>query len=57
MTIKVYFDGITNMGCCIKNARVEVNEDYTMRQIVNAIKEAGYQMFKLDSMNRFVKVS
>lgn len=54
--IKVYFDGITEMGCIIKNAMVVVPEDYTMNQMVNAIKDARYKMFKLDTMKRFVKV-
>ena len=53
---KVYFDGITEMGCVIKNAMVVVSEDYTMNQMVKAIKENGYKMFKLDSMKRFVEV-
>ena len=53
---KVYFDGITEMGCVIKNAMVVVSEDYTMNQMVKAIKDNGYKMFKLDSMKRFVEV-
>lgn len=54
--MKVYFDGITEMGCSIKNAMVDVPEDWTMNQMVNAIKEAGYKMFKLDTMKRFVEI-
>lgn len=54
--IKVYFDGITNMGCCIKNAMMVLPEDYTMTQVVNEVKRLGYQMFKLDTMKVFVKV-
>lgn len=53
---KVYFTGITEMGCCIKNACVIVNEDYTMNQLVLAMKNAGYTMFMLQSMKRFVKI-
>lgn len=54
---KVYFDGITGeYGCCIKDAMVTLNDDYTMNQLVNAIKDAGYQMFKLPTMHRFCKI-
>ena len=55
--IWVYFDGITKeYGCCIKNARVYVQEDYTMNQIVTAIKANGYSHFLLSGMKRFAKV-
>ena len=54
--IKVYFTGITEMGCCIYGASVFVPEDYTMNQMVQAIKEAGYKMFMLNTMKRFVAV-
>lgn len=53
---KVFFYGITEMGCYIQNAMVVVPKDYTMNQLVKAIKENGYKMFKLDSMKRFVEV-
>ena len=53
---KVYFDGITEMGSCIKCACMELPEDYTMTQVVAEVKRLGYQMFKLDTMKRFVKV-
>lgn len=52
----VYFDGITEMGCVIKNAMIIVPEDYTMHQMVNAIRAQGYKMFMLNNMKRFVKV-
>ncbi len=55
--IKVYFDGITSTyGCYIQNACVTLYEDYTMNQLVSAIKSNGYQMFKLHSMKTFAKV-
>ena len=54
--IKVYFYGITEMGCFIKNAMVVVPEDYTMNQLVKAIKENGYKAFMLDTMKRFVEI-
>lgn len=53
---KVYFDGITEMGCVIKNAMVVVPEDCTMNQMVNAIKANGYKMFMLETMKRFVEI-
>ena len=53
---RIYFDGVTEMGCVIKNAMVVLPEDYTMNQMVKAIKEAGYKMFMLNTMKRFVEV-
>lgn len=44
------------MGCCIQNAMVVVSEDYTMNQMVKAIKEAGYKAFMLNTMKRFVTI-
>lgn len=55
--IKVYFDGITSAyGCYIQNACVILPEDYTMNQLVSAIKVNGYQKFKLHSMKVFAEV-
>lgn len=54
--IRVYFTGITNMGSCIQGAYVWVTEDYTMNQLVTAIKEAGYTHFCTNTMRRFAKV-
>lgn len=53
---KIYFYGITEMGSCIQDAMVVVPEDYTMNQLVQAIKAAGYKMFKLNTMKVFAKV-
>lgn len=53
---KVYFMGITNMGCCIMNACVTVSNDYTMTELVRAIKNADYKAFKLNTMSRFCGV-
>ena len=55
--IKVYFNGVLTCGAYIYGACVEVPEDYTMRQLVNAIKEAGYIQFMLDSMKILAYVS
>lgn len=47
---------ITRMGCVVY-ASIEVPEDYTMNQVVNEVKRAGYKEFRLvDTMKRFVKV-
>ena len=54
---KVYFDGITSeYGCYIQNACVFLPEDYTMNQLVSAIRANGYQKFKLRSMKVFAEV-
>lgn len=55
--VKVYFDGITAAyGCYIQNACVVLPEDYTMNQLVTAIKFNGYRKFKLQSMGVFADV-
>ncbi len=47
---------ITQMGCVVY-ASIKVPEDYTMNQVVQAVKQAGYKEFRLvDTMKRFVKV-
>ena len=56
MMIKVYFNGTTESGCYIQNAMVVLHEDYTMNQLVKAIKEAGYINFMLPTMKRLVEV-
>ncbi len=53
---KVYFDGITEMGCNIQNAVVMLPEDYTMNQLVSGIKALGYKMFKLNTMKVYAEV-
>ena len=52
--IKVYFNGETEMGCYIQNTMVVLPEDYTMNQLVTAIKNAGYTRFMLPTMKRLV---
>ena len=53
--IKVQFYGITAMGCgCY--ASVIVPEDYTMNQLVQAIKNAGYTAFRTETMKRIVEI-
>lgn len=56
----VYFNGELNVGCggaaYIQGASVNVPDDYTMTQLVNAIKEAGYISFMTDSMKKLVRI-
>lgn len=53
---RVYFDGITEMGCSIKNAMVTVSDDWTMNEIVEAIKDQRYIFFKLPTMKCYAPV-
>ena len=47
---------VTEMGCVVY-ASIKVPEDYTMNQVVNEVKRAGYKEFRLlDTMKRFVRV-
>lgn len=55
--IKVYFDGQLECGAYIKNAMVILPEDYTMNQLVKAIKEAGYISFMTDTMKKAVIIA
>lgn len=54
--VKVYFDGERESGAYVQCASVILNEDWTMLQLVNAIKEAGYISFCLDTMKRLVRI-
>lgn len=54
---RVYFNGETKEnGAYIQNAMVVVSEEYTMTELVKAIKEAGYRTFMLQNMNRLARV-
>lgn len=55
--VKVYFDGELECGAYIQGAMVVLNEDWTMTQLVKAIKESGYKSFMLiESMRRLVRI-
>lgn len=54
--IKVYFNGVLNCGAFIYGAEVTVPENYTMLQLVTAIKNAGYKSFMTDTMKRLANV-
>ena len=56
--VKVYFDGETSYGSFIYGASVILPEDYTMNQLVTAIKDSGYRTFKLgtcEDLPRYLK--
>ena len=53
---RVYFDGVTESGAYVQSASVLVNEDYTMLQLVTAIKAAGYVKFMTKTMRKFANV-
>ena len=55
-TIKVYFNGVLEYGAYIQGADVEVPENYTMFQLVMAIKEAGYKRFMTETMRTMANV-
>ena len=47
---------VTEMGCTVYTS-INVPEDYTMAQVVKAVKNSGYVMFRLlDTMKVFVRV-
>ena len=55
-TTIVYFDGQLENGTFVQNAAVEVPEDYTMNQLVTAIKNQGYTSFTTRTMKTLVKI-
>lgn len=54
--VRVYFDGQRESGAYVQNAMVVLNEDWTMSQLVRAIKESGYVSFMLRTMKRLVRI-
>lgn len=52
---KVYFDG-EKYGAYVQGASVTVSDDYTMTELVKAIKAAGYATFMTETMRRLAKV-
>lgn len=53
---EVYFDSVLECGAVIKNDMVVLPEDWTMTQLVKALKANGVKMFKLETMRVFAKV-
>lgn len=56
MMIKVYFNGQLENGAFIQNATVIVPEDYTMNQLVTAIKNRGFTSFMTRTMRTLVEI-
>lgn len=56
MTTRVYFDGQLASGAFIKNAMIIINEDYTMNQLVKAIKQRGFISFMTQTMKTLVNI-
>lgn len=55
--IALYLQGITETGCCAYFS-IKINEDYTMRQVVEEVKRWGYVKFRLlGTMKRFADVT
>lgn len=55
-TTKVYFNGQLKSGAYIQGAFVEVPEEYTMNQLVKAIKARGYTSFMTQTMKTLVQI-
>lgn len=54
--IRVYFDGQRESGAYVQCDFVTVKENYTMLQLVTAIKNAGYVSFATDTMKRLARI-
>ena len=47
---------ITDMGCAVY-ASIKVSEDYTMNEVVKAVKNRGFKAFRIvETMKRFVEI-
>lgn len=47
---------ITDMGCTVY-ASIKVSEDYTMNEVVKAVKNRGFKAFRIvETMKRFVEI-
>lgn len=55
MYTKVYFEGQTIEGAYIRTF-IMMNEDYTMNQLVSAIKTRGFINFMTSTMNILVTI-
>ena len=53
---RVYFDSVLECGAVIKGDMVVLPKDWTMTQLVKALKANGVKMFKLETMRVFAKV-
>lgn len=50
--VTVYFNGVLDCGAYIYGAEISLPENYTMNQLVKAMKENGYKAFMLETMRR-----
>lgn len=55
MMIKVNFYGITENGCGMYTSII-MDEDYTMNQLVKALKTRGFIQFRTETMNVLVNI-
>ena len=48
---------ITKVYGCVVYTNIKVRDDYTMNEVVTAVRNRGYRAFRLvDTMKRFVEV-
>lgn len=55
-TVRVHFDGELACGAYIKSASVVLPKDYTMHQLVSAIRNRGFISFMTETMGRLVDI-
>ena len=54
--MKLTIQAITESGCVVY-ASIKVSADYTMTEVVKAVRNSGYTAFRLiDTMKRFVTI-
>ena len=54
--ITLNIQGVTDEMGCVVYSTIRVPADYTMNEVVKAVKNAGYSMFRLDTMKVFARV-
>lgn len=48
---------ITKVYGCVVYTSIKVRDDYTMNEVVTAVRNRGYKAFRLvDTMKRFVEI-
>ena len=52
----IQIQAITEMGCVVYTS-IKVSNDYTMNEVVKAVRNSRYKAFRLvDTMKRFVEI-
>lgn len=52
----IQIQAITEMGCVVYTS-IKVSDDYTMNEVVKAVRNSRYKAFRLvDTMKRFVEI-